>query len=200
MTTASSKLRHSRTSKVLVLISGIVLFLFLFVSFFLDKKVEFNINKKVQASPEQVLPILADLKSWQKWSVWDDTYYRNIKSFPVYETNAMGETVKSIESQVSDKKNQVIVIERKKKSLEKVVFKYTFWDGKENTGTPLLQAFTTFILTPVTEGTLITWQYQADYSPVIGINPLQKYFLLFTEYTLKRAYRESLANLNNQFL
>lgn len=199
MTTASSKLRHNRTSKVLVLISGIVLFLFLFVSFFLDKKVEFNIDKKVQASPEQVLPVLADLKSWQKWSVWDDAYYRNIKNFPVYETNEMGEAVKSTESQDSDKKIQVIVIEREKKSLEKVVFKYTFWDGEENTETPLLQALTTFILTPVTEGTLVTWQYQADYSPVIGINPLQKYFLLFTEYTLKRAYRESLMNLDNQF-
>lgn len=187
----SNLLKHSKISKILVIIAGLVLFIFFLVSLFINKKVVVSTNILIDSSPEKVLKVVSDLSTWKQWSVWNDVYYSNNNRQVIYLSNAYGEVIGSKEIQPLSTEQTPFMVKRIEKSKQKVVYEYT----ANNLN---LVAYSTFELETDGNATKVIWTYSADYTPVLGINPLQKYFLFFTKRSLEKAYGQSLEKLKEK--
>lgn len=231
-TGAFGKLRHSKLSKTLVLISGVVLFSFLFISFFVSKQVRFEERLIVSAPFEILYHKLSNLEEWVSWTVWNDEYYQHQTDRRIeYVTDTSGKVIKSLEYEIStaepattqnSKPHPVLIIERTKvvtnqsssspaETEVEIHFLYSLWSSDQTTKSaettrsggydipPMLTAWSRISIVHLDNNEYeISWEYDGDYSPVMGSNPLQKYFLIFTEFSLQRAYRQSLQTLKQQ--
>ncbi len=165
--------------KRIALVLGILIALVLIVSLFLPGDYKVERTGTVNAPPDSVVVLLADLKQWQKWSPWqqDDTTMKM-----TYSANTFGPGAwQKWESKKSGNGELTLV------SVTPSEVRYTFsmqQGGMKSDGK--------ISLLPEGNGTKVVWTMSGN----VGMNPMGKYFALFMDKFVGPDFEKGIKNLD----
>lgn len=157
-----------------VLMVGVVL-----IGFLLPKDYRVERSILIEAKPEEVYPDIVDLRAWVNWGVW---FQRDPNMILKYSGSdrAIG-MFSSWESETEGNgEMEITQLEHNKKVVYRLYFPEV---GMGSTGS--------LILTPVGDATRVTWHDSGE----VGINPVDRYFILIIDSVIGPDFATGLENL-----
>lgn len=167
-----------RILKRVVFTIGIIIAVVLVVSLFLPSKYKVERSATIDAPPDSVFVLLADLKNWPQWSPWQ-------KADPemkiTYSPNTFGPGAWQ-EWDGEDGEGKLTILAVMPPSMVKYEFEMKDF-GDKQTGT--------FIITPKGKATKVVWRMDID----AGMNPVDKFLGLMMDGFVGPDFEEGLKNL-----
>lgn len=157
---------------------GIIIALLLLVSLFLPSTFKVERSATINAQPDSVYALIADLKNWPQWSPWQkaDATMKMTYSANTYGVGAWQEW------QGKDGDGKLTILAAEQPKMVKYEFAMKDW-GNASTGT--------LNLTPEGNATKVVWAMEGD----MGMNPIDKYFGLMMDKFVGPDFEKGLKNL-----
>jgi uncharacterized membrane protein len=162
-----------RLAKVFGIVGGLLV-AFMAVGFLLPGTWSAEVSIEVQASPETVYPLLADLGRWDEWTQWAD-----VKSTLSDPSSGSG----AVRSWDDDQYGSGSVTITESRPSELIRYRVRVGEGAEVTGTLELEE------SP--DGSVVTWREEGDF----GRNPLMGYIARTMSNSQEQQLSESLDRL-----
>ena len=133
---------------------------------------------RIEAKPEAVYPLVADLRAWKAWSAWHE---RDPAMKLSYSENTTGIGAWSAWESAKEGNGRMTITEV---AATRVGYSLEFPDfGTRSLGT--------VEFAPEGAGTRVTWRDEGD----LGMNPLNRWFGLFVDRLIGPDFERGLANL-----
>ena len=160
-----------------------VLVLALFVgSFFMPSSLDLEVNKKLDASPEQVFAQVNDLKNWENWSFWNQMD-KSMTTTYTDQTVGAGASY-SWDGKKTGKGSLTILESEPNKGIKSQMF----FEGEED------ESFSDFTIAPTEDGgSNVTWDFKSDYSSKL---PWKRYQNAIGKMMVTKAYSKGLERMD----
>ena len=158
---------------------------FLVVGFLLPRENAFSVTKTVSAKPEKIFPMINDMKNWELWSPWKEYDPNMIMTY--------SEITQGKDAWYSWKGNQRVGYGKlsilNAKPNEKIETLLSYEDNTPARGS--------FVLTPTSNGTKVTWSIEIESSknPIVS-KLFGGYGYLMMKFFLGKDFGRGLENLN----
>jgi len=165
--------------KKLLVIIGLVLAVFVLVGFVLPKEYSVQRSVVISAEPSEVYPNIVDLRKWSKWGVW---FKRDPDMVLSYSGPDRAIGMRSEWKSISEGNGEMEITQLEHN--KRVVYRLYFPDfDMGSTGVVELQE--------TDSGTRVTWRDEG----AVGINPLDRYFVLMMDDMIGPDFELGLENL-----
>lgn len=155
-----------------------LLLLLVLVSFFFPRTYRVERSTVINARPEVVHPLIADLRAWKSWGIWQE---RDPAMTLSYSDPARGVGAWSSWQSAKEGSGKMTITQT---TPTRVAYALEFPDF----GT---KSAATLELVPAGTGTRVVWKDEGD----LGMNPMNRWFGLFLEGLIGPDFEKSLANL-----
>lgn len=165
--------------KKLLVVVGIIILLFVGMSFFIPNEYSVERRVSIDAKPSEIYPYVVDLKEWQKWGVW---FKRdpNMKLDYSGPDRAIGMRSEWISETEGNGEMEITQLEHNKRVLYQLYFP-EFDIGSSGV----------VEIVPTVDGSLVIWRDEGT----VDNNPINKYFALMVDGMIGPDFEMGLENL-----